>query len=81
LGKAYTYLRMSGRTVFACLGLVFVMGSLPLYFSARTPNMQKRDGALSTTQTMRGPYMNTGSRDAGRDDQWQAKYKPADSVG
>lgn len=71
---------MSNRTVLACIGLVVVMGSLPLYFSSRTPNMQWRDGALSTTSIMRGPYMNTGSRDAGPDPDWRVKRRaPADA--
>jgi hypothetical protein len=32
-----------------------------------------REGALTGSQTMRGPYINSGSRDVGRDPDWDLK--------
>jgi hypothetical protein len=54
----------------ALIGVGFAL--LPLYFSRTSPqNLTLKPDALGGHQVMRGPYVNTGSRDAGWDPSWQ----------
>ena len=51
------------------------MGTYP-YFAVRSheaSKMQTRDEALTGSQIQRGQYINSGSRDAGRDPDWDLK--------
>ncbi|KAJ1638460.1 hypothetical protein T492DRAFT_1139924 [Pavlovales sp. CCMP2436] len=58
---------------------VFLGGAsyLPFYLHDRqtklTGNLYARDQPLSGNQIMRGPYINTGSKDAGPDPDWDHK--------
>lgn len=56
-------------------GLVILAGTFalaPMWFKKRHEytNFTVRDKALSGNQIMRGPFLNTGSKDAGRDPDW-----------
>jgi len=48
-----------------------VMFSVPFLVVRKTPGMQTKDESLTGSQVMRGPFMNTGSKDAGPDPDWQ----------
>ena len=58
------------RTLAACFALTAAAGSIP-YFVLRTfPSLNDRDESLTHAQVRRGAFMNSGSRDAGRDPMW-----------
>ena len=77
--------RGGGRNVGIALGVLAAalgFGSLPLYFHNRHQKLNKplvrSDQPLTGTQIMRGPYVNSGSKDAGRDPDWDldtGRYK------
>jgi hypothetical protein len=52
-------------------GALFLFGAtmfcVPLFFTKTTPNLTKKDGPLSGQATIRGAYLNVGSRDVGLD--------------
>eukprot|EP00949_MAST-11_sp_MAST-11-sp1_P000092 g92.t1 len=56
------------------LGLVGIIAGIvgaTVHFSQRqTSALIKKDGSLTSSQVMRGPYINSGSRDIGRDPDW-----------
>ena len=64
-----------GKNAAVAAGLALVgagFALLPLYFSRTSPqNLTLKPDALGGHQVMRGPYLNTGSRDAGWDPSWQ----------
>ena len=47
--------------------------AIPYYFRAlhHDRNLTATAGPLSSTATMRGPFLNSGSKDVGRDEDWQ----------
>ena len=56
--------------------VVATFGALPLYFQRRNlklKNLLVSEKPLSSTEIMRGAYVNTGSKDAGRDHDWDLK--------
>mmetsp|Transcript_7920 Transcript_7920/g.13260 ORF Transcript_7920/g.13260 Transcript_7920/m.13260 type:complete len:87 (+) Transcript_7920:155-415(+) len=72
-----SYLNLSKKTkdyIVAGLFTVFAgcMMALPLYVTKKREgqNMLVQEEALSATQIRRGAYINSGSRDVGRDPDW-----------
>lgn len=82
----------NNRIVLALAGFIGVTSALPFVLYERqrrlTGNLYASDKALSPNQVMRGPYVNTGSKDAGPDPDWDhatGRYKgrsppPSDRV-
>jgi hypothetical protein len=64
--------RFRNGTVLAGLGVLigtmFVGPSL--YVKAKGRSLVERQGPLTGSQVQRGPYLNSGSRDAGVDPDW-----------
>ena len=59
---------------FALVGFGLLGASLPLIIrTVKGDNTVATDKPLSGTATMRGPYMNTGSRDVGPDIRYDVK--------
>ena len=55
------------------------MGALPMWIKNRTQTLTTSDKALTGTQIQRGQFMNSGSKDAGPDPDWDFErmaYKP-----
>mmetsp|Transcript_8350 Transcript_8350/g.14789 ORF Transcript_8350/g.14789 Transcript_8350/m.14789 type:complete len:93 (-) Transcript_8350:224-502(-) len=65
-----------GKNVAVAVGLVGFVGacaSVPYFLTLRMKNitnLQQQEDSLSGSQVMRGAYVNTGSRDAGVDPDW-----------
>ena len=71
-------MRVSTRNGIYAGALVVIVtgfGLVPLYFTRRQraagTNLMLQEESLGPHQVMRGPYLNTGSHDAGRDNMWQ----------
>lgn len=58
------------RTFFGCVGFVGLTASLPLWFMKWIEPLNERDGVLTQAQIRRGAFNNSGSRDAGKDPNW-----------
>jgi len=54
-------------TVVALVALVGAMAAFPYLKLRQTKNLSTREEALTGSQVMRGPYINSGSKDVGRD--------------
>lgn len=65
-------------TVAGVLTLAGAMGALPLWIKNRmSGSLTTADRELTGSQIQRGQFMNSGSRDAGRDPDWDgAVYRP-----
>lgn len=56
-------------TVLAAMGITFAV--LPFVYGQKSQhNLTTQPEPLTGAQIMRGPYMNTGSKDAGADPDW-----------
>ena len=77
-------LKMSARgkyaTLAGMLSIIGVMGMLPMWIKSKIAEpLSSADKELTGSQIQRGQFMNTGSKDVGRDPDWDAKhavYKP-----
>jgi hypothetical protein len=54
----------------ACVGFVGFAASLPYIATQWVNNLSDRDEALTPAQVRRGAFSNSGSRDAGKDPNW-----------
>ena len=55
---------------------IFAMMSVPLVIRQMQPQpMVAKDEALTGSQVQRGPFMNSGSKDAGRDPDWNLETR------
>ena len=59
--------------LFACVGLVGSAATLPYFATQKIGNLTARDDPLTAAQVRRGAFMNSGSRDAGKDTNWDLK--------
>uniref|UniRef100_A0A7S1V5N7 Uncharacterized protein n=1 Tax=Grammatophora oceanica TaxID=210454 RepID=A0A7S1V5N7_9STRA len=59
-----------GMALYGALGLVAVMGIVPYASVKLIGGMAEREDGLTQSQVRRGAFMNSGSRDVGRDPQW-----------
>ena len=67
------------RVGFALTAFAGACGAIPLWYTKRMAdagiNLQQQEKPLSGTQTIRGAYINTGSKDAGVDPDWDFKER------
>ena len=70
--RALRHSRRGGlnQTLGASISLFVVASSFPLLAWWWIENLNERDDALTAAQTRRGAFMNSGSRDIGRDPDW-----------
>ena len=59
--------------LFACVGFVGAAATLPYIATQKIGNLTDRDNPLTAAQVRRGAFMNSGSRDAGKDTNWDLK--------
>jgi hypothetical protein len=57
----------------ACIGLVSFAGAIPYIATQWIGNLSDRDESLTPAQVRRGAFLNSGSRDAGKDPNWDWK--------
>jgi hypothetical protein len=57
----------------ACIGLVSFAGLIPYMATQWIGNLSDRDESLTPAQVRRGAFLNSGSRDAGKDPNWDWK--------
>ncbi len=60
-------------TVIGCFAFVGVTASLPLWAMKWIGPLNEKDGALTGSQIRRGAFNNSGSRDVGKDPNWDFK--------
>ena len=58
------------RTVIGCFAFVGVTASIPLWAMKWIGPLNEKDGALTGPQIRRGAFNNSGSRDVGKDPNW-----------
>jgi hypothetical protein len=63
----------SNMILFACVGFVGCAASIPYIATQWISSLSDRDEALTAAQTRRGAFNNSGSRDAGKDPNWNMK--------
>jgi hypothetical protein len=63
----------SNKILFACIGFVGFAASLPYIATQWVSNLSDRDESLTPAQVRRGAFQNSGSRDAGKDPNWNWK--------
>mmetsp|Transcript_24699 Transcript_24699/g.58419 ORF Transcript_24699/g.58419 Transcript_24699/m.58419 type:complete len:147 (-) Transcript_24699:346-786(-) len=56
-----------------CVGFVGAAATLPYFATKKIGNLTNRDEALTAAQVRRGAFNNSGSRDAGKDHNWDLK--------
>eukprot|EP00531_Pseudo-nitzschia_arenysensis_P016283 CAMPEP_0116129282 /NCGR_PEP_ID=MMETSP0329-20121206/7843_1 /TAXON_ID=697910 /ORGANISM="Pseudo-nitzschia arenysensis, Strain B593" /LENGTH=159 /DNA_ID=CAMNT_0003623543 /DNA_START=42 /DNA_END=521 /DNA_ORIENTATION=- len=56
-----------------CVGFVGCAATLPYYATQKIGSLTDRDDPLTAAQNRRGAFMNSGSRDAGKDTNWDLK--------
>uniref|UniRef100_A0A7S0T8G9 Uncharacterized protein n=1 Tax=Pseudo-nitzschia delicatissima TaxID=44447 RepID=A0A7S0T8G9_9STRA len=61
------------RWLLGCVGFVGCAATLPYYVTQKIGNLTARDDPLTAAQVRRGAFMNSGSRDAGKDTNWDLK--------
>ncbi|CAJ1953598.1 unnamed protein product [Cylindrotheca closterium] len=63
----------STKVLLGCTAFVAFAGSLPYWATKTIGNLTEKEEALSAAQVRRGAFMNSGSRDAGKDPNWDWK--------
>lgn len=58
------------KWMYGCIGFVGLAASMPYFLSRKIGNLTARDDPLTAAQVRRGAFMNSGSRDAGKDRNW-----------
>eukprot|EP00339_Tiarina_fusa_P027963 CAMPEP_0116998936 /NCGR_PEP_ID=MMETSP0472-20121206/1839_1 /TAXON_ID=693140 ORGANISM="Tiarina fusus, Strain LIS" /NCGR_SAMPLE_ID=MMETSP0472 /ASSEMBLY_ACC=CAM_ASM_000603 /LENGTH=140 /DNA_ID=CAMNT_0004698249 /DNA_START=106 /DNA_END=528 /DNA_ORIENTATION=- len=61
------------RLLVGCATFVGCAASLPYFATQSIGNLTDRDEALTAAQVRRGAFLNSGSRDAGKDTNWDWK--------
>ena len=61
------------RWLLGCVGFVGCAATLPYYATQKIGSLTDRDDPLTAAQVRRGAFMNSGSRDAGKDTNWDLK--------
>ena len=67
--------RKSGARIwlFGCVGFVGCAASIPYFATRRIGNLTASDDPLSSASIRRGAFNNSGSKDAGKDTNWDLK--------
>lgn len=63
----------STKVLLGCTAFVAFAGSLPYWATQTIGNLTEKEEALSAAQVRRGAFMNSGSKDAGKDPNWDWK--------
>lgn len=63
----------STKVILGCTVFVAFAGSLPYWATQTIGNLTEKEEALSAAQVRRGAFMNSGSKDAGKDPNWDWK--------
>lgn len=70
--------------VLGCVGFVTVMGSVPLAAHYYMSGLTEKDSPLTAAQVRRGAFLNSGSKDVGKDPNWDFEHgrfiKPASDI-
>lgn len=61
------------KWLLGCVGFVGCAAFMPYYATQKIGNLTDRDSPLTAAQTRRGAFNNSGSRDAGKDTNWDIK--------
>jgi len=64
-------LNSSTKVLLGCTAFVACAGSLPYFATMTISNLTEKEEALSAAQVRRGAFMNSGSKDAGKDPSWK----------
>mmetsp|Transcript_2689 Transcript_2689/g.5810 ORF Transcript_2689/g.5810 Transcript_2689/m.5810 type:complete len:167 (+) Transcript_2689:216-716(+) len=59
--------------LWGCVGFVGAAATLPYFATKKIGNLTGRDDPLTAAQVRRGAFNNSGSRDAGKDPNWNLK--------
>lgn len=59
--------------VLGCATVVSLAAAMPYFATSWIGNLNSRDSALTAAQTRRGAFNNSGTRDVGKDPQWDFK--------
>ena len=62
-----------GATLAACCAFTAAAGSIPYFVMKHFKPLNEREEALTHAQIRRGAFMNSGSKDVGRDPNWDFK--------
>ena len=62
------------KILLACVGFVGFSASLPYWATQWIDNLNDRDDPLTPAQVRRGAFLNSGSKDAGKDPNWDWKH-------
>mmetsp|Transcript_24909 Transcript_24909/g.54329 ORF Transcript_24909/g.54329 Transcript_24909/m.54329 type:complete len:159 (-) Transcript_24909:244-720(-) len=62
-----------GATLAACCAFTAAAGSIPYFVMMHFRPLNEREEALTHAQIRRGAFMNSGSRDVGKDPKWDFK--------
>lgn len=65
--------KSSTKILLGCTAFVAFAGSLPYWATQTIGNLSEKEEALTAAQVRRGAFMNSGSRDAGKDPNWDWK--------
>jgi hypothetical protein len=65
--------KSSMKVLLGCTAFVAFAGSIPYWATKTISNLSDKDEALTAAQSRRGAFMNSGSRDAGKDPNWDWK--------
>eukprot|EP00980_Cylindrotheca_fusiformis_P021805 scaffold8642_cov105-Cylindrotheca_fusiformis.AAC.1 len=65
--------KSSTKVLLGCTAFVFFAGSLPYWATQTIGNLSDKEEALTAAQVRRGAFMNSGSKDAGKDPNWDWK--------
>jgi hypothetical protein len=65
--------KSSTRILVGCTVFIGAAATLPYWASRTIGNLTDRDEALTHAQVRRGAFLNSGSRDAGKDTNWDWK--------
>jgi hypothetical protein len=65
--------KSSTKVLLGCTAFVAFAGSIPYWATQTISNLSDKEGALTAAQVRRGAFMNSGSKDAGKDPNWDWK--------
>lgn len=72
-GSASSTSKSSTTILLACTAFVGCAATLPYWATKSIGNLTDRDEALTAAQVRRGAFLNSGSKDAGKDPNWDWK--------
>jgi hypothetical protein len=70
--EAATKKKSSTKILLGCAAFVGCAASLPYWATQTIGNLTEREDALTAAQVRRGAFMNSGTKDAGKDPNWKS---------